>query len=282
MKKLYLVFLFIFLITFSKYSSAQNTFDFEVSVDSSCGGNHINQFKVNITSNHVGSTIRYRGDSIYLDYTGNYSDSLVRNFNWIFFSKNGIGVFPVEVTVTTTSGETLSKTVNVINAIPEVSILANSPVHILKNSDTLFFSTKFLSSQLVSVNWIDITDENNKINLGINDKLPLQGFQNGNYKIAVNIEDKKGCEGTDTISFMLNTVGINHAKFENVLIQYNAKMNKITVVNLDADILELIDLNGRFIQTINMSDDKRFYLHDLKAGIYIIKSGDYRNKIIIQ
>lgn len=282
MKILYYTIL-IYLVSLSSLNSfAQNTFDFEVRVDSSCGGTSINQFYVNITSSHQGDIIEYEGDNGNLSFTGYYSDILVRQFKWIFITNGGMGQFPVDVTVRSTTGEVLTKRIVVTNGVATVTIKNSSAAHLSTPNDSLTFNSNFLSNPLHNITWRDISNPNTPINLNNKSKsLSLKNFNNGNYIIQLELEDKKGCTAFDTISLVISSTGVSTNKYADVLLKYNTEAKAITVSNLDENELHVLDLSGRLLKELKINEDKNFYINDLNPGIYLIQSGRYKNKIII-
>lgn len=181
---------------------------FTLQVDSSCGGTAINQFGVtpdpSINEANLDS-IFYSGDNGFLDIRGKYSNPLIKNLQWIFFSNNGRGKFPVEVRVQDIFGCSYTVYDTVENGDPYVEILADS-MACQNPYDTIRFQPYFLSRPFNNVQWLDITDPNSvNVIQSLTDYLPLERVAGKRFvKLQVLVEDSKGCAGKGYISFNLS------------------------------------------------------------------------------
>lgn len=181
---------------------------FTLQVDSSCGGTAINQFGVTPDPSIIEAnldSIFYSGDNGFLDIRGKYSNPLIKNLQWIFFSNNGRGKFPVEVRVKDIFGCSYTVYDTVENGDPYVEILADSTA--CQNPyDTIRFQPYFLSRPFNNVQWLDITDPNSvNVIQSLTDYLPLEKVAGKRFvKLQVLVEDSKGCAGRGYISFNLS------------------------------------------------------------------------------
>ncbi len=181
---------------------------FSLQFDSSCGGTAINQFGITpdpSVDENILDSVFYSGDNGFLNIKGRFSNPLIRNLQWIFFSNNGRGRFPVEVTLKDIYGCTYTVYDTVVNGDPYVEILADSTA--CQNPfDTIRFQPYFLTRPFNNVQWIDITDPNSvNVIQSLTDYLPLIQVAGKRFvKLQVIVEDIKGCAGTGYISFNLS------------------------------------------------------------------------------
>lgn len=283
MKNLLMPLLILCMLTANKISYAQHPLDFDVTVDSSCGGYTINIFKVKLkdsVTNINDVQIRWEGDSGYLDVQGNYTNTIIRDFRWIFNTNNGIGNFDVKVTLSDNNGSSIYKYITVINGKPEINIYSNS-TNLTKN-DTLFFNSKFLSRPFFDVTWFELTDSGSLINFNNSTEyLSLSNLDNRPYKIIAFVEDMKGCNPADTISINILPTGISSSKYNDVLVKHHYENKSVSIENLSENTLQVFDISGRQVAQYYKQSNENYTIKDLPSGIYIARANNYRTKIFI-
>lgn len=185
--------------------------EFVMKKDSACPGAIINM-GVTVNSPVPIDSIFWKGDydaaldTFYFEKSGPYFDPFFAEPKWIFYANNGIGKFPVTLTLKDIYGciTTIVDTIKTGN--PYIDIISDPSICYDPKKDSIKIIPRYLTKPYNTVQWID--NNNGQVLYQANDgkdAFPLSVVAGRRYlNLKVQIEDSKGCKGEAFGNFTLS------------------------------------------------------------------------------
>lgn len=262
-----------------------DTINVEVQSDEACLGSIVNFHIINKSSTPLDS-IWWKGDydvnsQIYMfDRMGRATEPNLLNPKWIFSSNNGVGAFPITLTVKNVLGFTKTYYDTIETGEPLLEII-NDPLTCCGFDDTIKVNVRFLTKPYNTCQWIDNTTG---MVFPINgDKFPLfllTGRSSINLKVV--IEDSKGCSG-EGIKFFNLTTGLSESKQIQFSLAPNPSSSSIIISGLpenEPHDLFIFDVLGKVVYSQKAQGTTEFDLSSLSKGVYFVRVGATTRKVI--
>lgn len=262
-----------------------DTVNVEIQSDEGCPGSIINFHIINKSITPLDS-IFWRGDwdvnnqMYYFWRNGSALDNFTLNPMWIFSTNNGLGKFPVSVTIKNVLGFTKTYCDTVETGEPFVEIL-NDPLTCCSFNDTVKVAVRYLTKPYNTCMWYD-----NATGMAfpiIEDEFPMVLLTGrSSIELRVRIEDSKGCKG-EVIKFFNLTTGISNVGKSSILLSPNPTSNKATITGLlenETNDLFIFDLLGKQVYTQKVQGAAAVDLSALSKGVYLVRIGDFVKRVV--
>ncbi len=184
--------------------------EFTMESDSACPFSIIN-FGLNITSPVPIDSVFWLGDydvaqgKYLFEKSGPYFDPLYSFPKWIFSTNNGVGKFPIIVTLKDIYGCTTTIVDTAKTGEPYIELLSDPAQCFDTKKDSIKILPRYLTKPYNTVQWID--NNTNQVLYQMNDgkdAFPLSIVAGRRYvNLRVRIEDVKGCQAELTQQFTL-------------------------------------------------------------------------------
>jgi hypothetical protein len=290
MKIIYAIVLFLFSITITKASNSAliDTVNVEIQSDEACPGAIINFHLINKSATPLDS-IRWRGDydvisnNYFFEKYGTALEYNVLNPKWIFFSKNGIGKFPISIEVKNVLGFYKTYYDTVETGEPWIHIL-NDPATCCGLNDTIKVDVRFLTKPYNICMWYDNAVDTFFSVLSFNkDKFPVSLLAGRtSIDLKVRIEDSKGCTAEATKFFNLTT-NISETKKGNIIISPNPTSNNIIISGLpenNDNPAVLFNIQGKVMMNFKAENNVPIDLSLFDNGVYLLKVGQVVKRVV--
>jgi hypothetical protein len=276
----------LFSITVTKASNSAliDTVNVEIQSDEACPGAIINFHLINKSATPLDS-IRWRGDydvisnNYFFEKYGTALEYNVLNPKWIFFSKNGIGKFPISIEVKNVLGFYKTYYDTVETGEPWIHII-NDPATCCGLNDTIKVDVRFLTKPYNTLQWID--NATGTI-LSFNEKFPLSLLAGrSSIDLGIFIEDVKGCSQSANKFFNLTT-NISETKKGNIIISPNPTSNNIIISGLpenNDNPAVLFNIQGKVMMNFKAKNNVPIDLSLFDNGVYLLKVGQVVNRVV--
>jgi hypothetical protein len=279
----------LFSITITKASNSAliDTVNVEIQSDEACPGAIINFHLINKSVTPLDS-IRWRGDydvinnHFSFDKYGSALNNNVLNPQWIFFSNNGIGKFPISIEVKNVLGFYKTYYDTVETGEPWINII-NDPATCCGLNDTIKVDVRFLTKPYNTCMWYDNAVDTFFSVLSYNkDKFPVSLLAGRtSIDLKVRIEDSKGCKAEVTKFFNLTTP-VSTSKRDHLIISPNPTNNTISITGLsktDDNLAILYNVQGKVIMNFKAENNVPIDLSLLDNGVYLLKIGQVVKRV---
>lgn len=290
MKTIFTSLFFLFSITVTKASNYAliDTVNVEIQSDEACPGAIINFHLINKSATPLDS-IRWRGDydvisnNYFFEKYGTALEYNVLNPKWIFFSKNGIGKFPISIEVKNVLGFYKTYYDTVETGEPWIHII-NDPATCCGLNDTIKVDVRFLTKPYNTLQWFDnATGTIMPVFLQNIDKFPVSLLAGrSSIDLGIIIEDSKGCKGRANKIFNLTTP-VSATKKENIIISPIPTSNNIFISGLpenEENPAILYNVQGKVMMNFNAENNVPIDLSLFDNGVYLLKVGQVVNRVV--